>query len=184
MIKMHSLADIVRQIRSRAVLFSGALIVIAGLIVFSNGFEGQFFLDDSKVIVENIRLRHILPRTASEWLGPRATVDLTLAINYATSRLNPVDYHAGNLLVHLAAGLVLFGLVRRTVALPGISPGVRRAATSVALIAALTWSIHPLAGAAVQYVCQRYELMAGLCMLFTLYAVLRGATSGFRPLPW
>jgi len=165
-------------------LLAMASIVAAGLLAFSNGFNGQFFLDDTKVIVENARLRHVLPQSAAEWLGPRATVDFTLAMNYATGKLNPADYHAGNLLMHLVAGLVLFGLVRRTMALPGTPSGVRESALLIAWVTALTWIVHPLAGAAVQYVCQRYELMAGLCTLLTLYAVLRGATGGFRSPTW
>ena len=176
--------DPIRNARSWDTLWAWVLLVIAGLIVFSNGFTGKFFLDDAKVIVDNVRLRHLWPLTLSEWLGPRSTVDFTLAVNYATGRLNPADYHAGNLFIHLAAGLFLFGLVRRTVLLPGVAPVFRQASTGVALIAALTRIVHPLAGAAVQYVCQRYELMAGLCLLITLYAVLRGATSDSRALPW
>jgi tetratricopeptide (TPR) repeat protein len=165
-------------------LLALASLVAAGLLAFSNGFDGQFFLDDVKVIVDNVRIRHVLPRTMGEWLGPRATVDFTLAVNYATGRLNPADYHAGNLLIHLVSGLILFGLLRRTLALSGSPPGIRQASGLIAWSGALMWMVHPLAGAAVQYVCQRYELMAGLCTLLTLYAVLRGATGGDRPVVW
>lgn len=176
-------AEIVTS-RSSFLLLMRVSIVAAGLLAFSNGFNGRFFLDDAKVIIENARLRHILPVTAGEWLGPRALVDLTFAFNYATGKLNPADYHAVNLLVHLAAGLILFGLVRRTLALDPCHAKIRLVAVPVAWIAALTWTVHPLAGAAVQYVCQRYELMAGLFTLLTLYAIVRGAAPGARRAGW
>jgi tetratricopeptide (TPR) repeat protein len=176
-------AEIVTS-RSSFLLLVRVSIVAAGLLAFSNGFNGRFFLDDTKVIIENARLRHLLPGAAGEWVGPRALVDLTFAFNYATGKLNPADYHAVNLLSHLIAGLLLFGLVRRTMALDSSPDRIRLAAVPVAWIAALTWVVHPLAGAAVQYVCQRYELLAGLCALLTLYAVVRAATPGARRTLW
>ena len=159
------------------------LIAAASIIAFGNSFAGRFFLDDNKVIVDNLRLHHVFPQTAAEWLGPRALVDLTFAASYASGGLNPADYHAGNLLIHTLTALLLFGLVRRTVTLAGWRAEHSIDATWLAAVVALTWTVHPLTGTAVMYVCQRYELMAGLFTVLTLYAVARGASSA-KPAAW
>ncbi len=43
---------------------------------------------------------------------------LCLAANYALGGLNPWGYHAFNLAIHLASGLLLLGIVRRTLSGP------------------------------------------------------------------
>ena len=43
----------------------------------------------------------------------RPVLQLSLALNYAVGGLNPWGYHAVNLGVHIVAGLLLFGIVRR-----------------------------------------------------------------------
>ena len=47
----------------------------------------------------------------------------------------------------------------------------------LALAAALLWMIHPLQTESVTYIIQRTEALMGLFYLFTLYCVIRGATS-------
>ncbi len=171
--------DEVRHERVLALL----LLVAAVILTFSNGFEGKFLLDDTKVIVNNPRVRHVLPQTAAEWVGPRALVDTTFAANYGTNGLNPADYHAVNLLIHALTVLLLFALTRRTL-VPRTGPDARLpGATWLAATAAATWAVHPLAGSAVMYVCQRYELMAALFTVLTLYAVACASTSR-RPFVW
>ncbi len=109
-------------------------------------------------------------------------VSWTLAANYAWGGLEPVGYHAVNLLVHLAAGLLLYGLVRRTLRLPP-APRPPAEAAWLAAAAALLWVVHPLQTESVTYVIQRAESLAGLWSLAALYAVLRGASAA-RPAPW
>lgn len=168
-----------RPLRLAALLIVGAL-----LAAFANSFDGRFFLDDTKVITDNPRLRHVAPRNAAEWAGPRALVDLTLAANYAAGGLAPAGYHAVNLAVHAVTALLLLGLVRRTLARPGMPDNLRANATPLAAAATLVWAVHPLTGAAVLYVCQRYELMAAGLTVLTLYALLRSAESPIRGKAW
>ena len=44
----------------------------------------------------------------------RPVVNFSLGLNYAIGGLAPTGYHAWNLAVHLLCGLLLFGIVRRT----------------------------------------------------------------------
>jgi len=115
--------------------------------------------------------------------GQRPWFYLSLALNYSAHELDPFGYHLFNFAVHLAAGLTLFGLVRRTLALPNVAERYRDRADSIALIVAAIWLVHPLNTSAVTYIVQRCESMMGLCFLALLYFTLRGATAS-RSWPW
>ena len=153
-----------------------AVLVLAGLIVYANSFAGAFILDDLPKIVENDTLRQLAPIT-SHLRGTRPLVNLSLALNYAVSGRDPVSYHVFNLVIHLAAGLALFGLVRRTLQRPTIPERFRRAANGLAFAIALLWLVHPLQTESVTYVIQRAESMMGLFYLLTLYGLVRCATA-------
>ena len=49
-------------------------------------------------------------------------VQLSFALNYAVHGLDVAGYHALNLFLHAATGLVLFGVVRRTLGSPTLAP--------------------------------------------------------------
>src|SRR6185369_8786768 len=112
---------------------------------------------------------------AGTTVSGRPLVNLSLALNYAISGSNVWSYHALNILIHLAAGLVLFGLVRRT-----LSTFNFQASTASACAVALLWTLHPLQTESVTYVVQRAESLMGLCYLLTLYGFIRGTEC--RPL--
>jgi tetratricopeptide (TPR) repeat protein len=113
--------------RTVPVLLSALVIVLAALAGWHNSFSGAFVFDDVPTIRENLTIRHLWP--PGEVLSPpadgspvtgRPLVNLTLAVNYALSGTKPWSYHVFNLIIHLLAGLTLFGLVRRTLALSNV----------------------------------------------------------------
>jgi Flp pilus assembly protein TadD len=77
----------------------------------------------------------------------------------------------------MLAGLVLFGVIRRTLGRRGLAAHVTGAATGLSLAATLLWIVHPLQTEAVTYLIQRGESLASLFYLLTLYALIRGADS-------
>lgn len=107
----------------------------------------------------------------------------TFALNYAVHGTNLWGYHAVNLVIHLAAGLVLFGLIRRTLGMPRVPPRYAAAADGLALAAALLWLVHPLQTESVTYIYQRIESLMGLFYLLTLYCFVR-STGSPRPRLW
>ncbi len=148
-------------------------------------------------ILENTTIQHVTTAFSGpiqSALAGRPVVNLSLALNYAMSGVDPWSYHAWNLTVHLLAGLALFGLVRRTLLLPPPPPsGLRRdravdvfgsAAAPLAFVAALVWLVHPLQTEVVDYVTQRTESMMGLCYLGTLYFALRASTAARSARRW
>lgn len=150
------------------------LVILAGLIAYSNSFSGAFVLDDDKFVVNNPRIRNILPLSET-MRGRRPIVDLSLAVNYAWEELELRGYHAFNLAVHLLAGLTLLGVVRRTLSRPQFRRSVGRAAPWLAAVIAAVWVVHPLQTQSVTYIVQRGESLMGLFYLLTLYFVIRAA---------
>jgi tetratricopeptide (TPR) repeat protein len=174
--------------RPRTLRFA-MMIVAAGILAYSNSFSGLFILDDDDAIATNPHIRQLWPLSeslkapAQSTVAGRPVVSFSLAVNYALGGLAPWGYHAFNLAVHLAAGLILFGLVRRTLLGDRLRERYRSAAQSLAGIAALLWVIHPLQTESVTYVIQRAESMSGLFYLLVLYAIARGRQSS-HPLVW
>ena len=137
-------------------------------------------MDDYYHIVENPNLRRTPSLWASIVMTARPLVGLSLFLNRSLGGVQVWGYHAVNLGVHLAAGLILFGLLRRTLAL---LPRTASQAQPLAFAAALLWILHPLQTQAVTYLIQRAEALMGLFTLLTLYSLLRSTTSA-RPRPW
>jgi tetratricopeptide (TPR) repeat protein len=159
------------------------IIVAAGLIAYSNSFGGGFVLDDMLNIVGNPRIQRLWPPWPVLTGSNRPVVELSVAINYALGGLNPWGYHAVNLVVHLLAGLVLFGIVRRTLESGMFQGRQSRTPSWLAAAVATIWVVHPLQTESVTYIIQRAESLMGLFLLLTLYCTIRGAASA-RPRPW
>ncbi|MCX5684740.1 MAG: tetratricopeptide repeat protein [Planctomycetota bacterium] len=157
-----------------------AILLVAGAAAYSNSFHGPFIFDDLLLIPNNPDF----PRDGSPWqlafspvFRTRPVIALTVAMNYAIGGFNVVGYHVVNLIIHLLAALVLFGVVRRTLRLPALAGRFADASTGLALAIALLWMLHPLQTQSVTYIIQRCESLMGLFYLLALYAVIRGATS-------
>ena len=106
-------------------------------------------------------------------VSARPLVNLSFAVNYSIGGLSVTGYHVGNIAVHVLCGIVLFALVRRTLALPGLPAVLGQHATDLSFATALVWTLHPLNTEVVAHVTQRTESMMALCYLLTLYASVR-----------
>ena len=166
----------------RSVWFPLAIIVV-GLIVYANSVAAPFLLDDQYAILENPHIRHLwplwealapAPRAADSW---RPLVSGSLAINFAISGLQVWSYHLVNVAIHLTSALVLFGIVRRTLAGHRLGERYGAVATPLAFVMALLWMIHPLQTQSVTYIIQRAESLMGLWYLLTLYCTIRSDAS-------
>jgi tetratricopeptide (TPR) repeat protein len=160
-----------------------AIILLAGFLAYANSFSGPFVLDDRVSIVENVQIRDLwrlgsvlFPRRELPTAG-RPLVNLSFAVNYALGGLNVAGYHVVNLAFHLLCGLLVFGIVRRTLELPALKGRFGGAALNLGFAVALLWTLHPLNTEAVVYLTQRTELMMALFYLLTLYASIRALSS-------
>ena len=160
--------------------FYPLLIAACGALAYLNSFAGVFLFDDLPWIVENSRIRDLWPPREVIGGTHRPLLFYSLAVNYALSGLATWSYHAFNLLVHLLAAMVLYGLVRRTLSLPLLQQRYDRNAAKLALVIAVLWVVHPLQTQSVTYIIQRSESAMGLFYLLSLYCALCGMHS---PLP-
>jgi len=171
--------------RTRSSLLSLLAIVLLGLFAYATSFDGAWLLDDHPTIERNASIRSL-----HSWamLAPPPTVgtagrpfaNLTFALNYAVGGTRVIGYHAVNIALHLAAALLLAGVIRRTLELPGQAARWATHSHGVALAAALLWVAHPLTTATVTYVSQRTEALADAGIVAVLYALLRYVASGRR----
>ncbi|ACB74635.1 tetratricopeptide repeat protein [Opitutus terrae] len=180
--------------------FGAALLALVAF-VYAPTLSAPFHLDDAESIVGNATLRDFWsfawakpPATGGETVSGRPVLNFTFALNQAWGGLDVRGYHVVNVLIHALAALVLFGVVRRGLAL---ARG-RAAKSAVAPVSATTlagecsyyehwresgiaffvaalWAVHPLQTSAVSYVAQRAESLAGLFYLLVLYGFIRGA---------
>jgi tetratricopeptide (TPR) repeat protein len=158
---------------------ASAMIALGTTSAYLGSLHGPFVYDDNIWITWNRSIRRLWPLwdvlspdKASAVYG-RPVLSLSLALNEAIGGMNPLGYHAANLVIHVLAALTLFGIVRRTLGyLPSRFPreGDR---TIAACAAALLWAVHPLLTESVTYVIQRAESLMGLFYLLTLYAFIR-----------
>ena len=116
-----------------------AVLVAAGTLAYSNSFSGVFVFDDRSEILKNPALKELWPPGQAMFGGntlpARPLPYYTFAINYALHGTNVWGFHAVNLAIHLAAGLVLLGIIRRTLRMPRLPPRYAAAADGLALAA-------------------------------------------------
>jgi len=93
-------------------------------------------------------------------------------------------YHAVNLVVHVLAGLVLFGVVRRTLLTVRLRDRFSSAAAPLAFAVAAIWLAHPLQTSSVTFIAQRAESLMGLFYLLTIYCSIRAVASDFDDRNW
>lgn len=170
--------------------FSAILLIAVAVIgVYLNSFFGAFVFDDRATIVANPHLDRLWPPGEAFAAPPksplrdRPVVSFSFSVNRFLTGPSPASFHGGNLLIHLAAALFLFGVIRRSLLSPRLPERYRSSALGLSLTSTLIWALHPLQTQAVTYLTQRCESLMGLFFLGTLYAFIRGAGSP-RPRRW
>jgi tetratricopeptide (TPR) repeat protein len=177
------------QTRFFGVFFAAFILIAAGILAYGNSLHGPFIYDDIPNIVDNQAIRDILnimipsQEPTSAGIYTRPVIQFSLAVNYAIGGDHVMGYHILNLAVHLLAGIILFGIVRRTLHTERMKPIYGQAATLIGFACALIWLLHPLQTQAVTYIIQRCESMMGMFFLLTFYCAIRGWQSSHSG-PW
>jgi tetratricopeptide (TPR) repeat protein len=183
-----------------------ALLVAIVAIIYVNSLAAPFLFDDLLFVGKDGIIRQAWDWDSWRYLN-RGFTTWTLQWNYEVGRgFYPWQYRLTNVVIHIAAGLTLFGLVRRTLLLPGAgvqanarnateggpnrdateevpSSGFSERADWFAAAVAILWLVHPLQTQAVTYVVQRYESLMALFFLLTMYFTVRGSQSN-KPRDW
>src|SRR6187549_3106623 len=116
-----------------------ALVLVLTSLVYSSSFPNALLnWDDSANVTQNSAIRALTVSNVREWftqplLGMYSPlVYASYAVDYRVGGLNPVAYHATNLILHLACVLLVYGIVARLTA-----------RSAGALLAAAVFAVHP-----------------------------------------
>jgi tetratricopeptide (TPR) repeat protein len=164
-----------------------ALIMLLGLLVYSNTFRVPFHFDDKAFIVNNPIIKDFsyfvtpsLVENASVsddikiYFRTRPIGVLSLWANYRLGGLNVWGYHAVNIAVHMANAVLVYMIVLFTFSTPVLNKSAlldRR--RTIALFSGLLFIAHPVETEAVTYITQRQVLLAAMFYLLSLFLYIR-----------
>jgi hypothetical protein len=156
------------------------VVALAALAVYANSVPGEFVFDDTVVVQGNEALQGLDPGHLREIFGGhywktvenrgglyRPVVMLSYALNHALTGDGPKGYHAVNVLLHAANGVLVASVMLALFARPMLS-----------LLTGLLFVLHPIRTEAVASVVGRAESLSGLFMLAAWLAYIRFRTSG------
>ena len=161
---------------------SWVLVALAAILPFARTLPHPPVLDDGWAVVENPLVQGGLQNTTRILTSPynygapgtlaglfRPVTTLTFAANYALHGRAPGGYHLVNLLLHLAASLLVLSLARRLAeaAMPDRAPWV-------ALVAGLPFAVHPAHVEAIAPIVGRKELLSTVFALGALLVAFSG----------
>jgi tetratricopeptide (TPR) repeat protein len=177
----------------REAVFATVALLVAVLLIYSNSLHGEWHFDDFHNIVENrcIQMNNLNAEELSRsFYGltcddagrkiSRPLAYASFALNYFFGGLSLPGYHAINVGIHGLAAVLLFFLVRLTLALPPLRERYGDIASAVALLSAFLWATSPLHVHAVTIVVQRMASLAGLFFVLSLYGYARARTAQAR----
>ena len=163
------------------------LILVIGIIAYSNTFHVPFQWDDLTYIGENsmVRQPHYFfePEKAKglqfyNHVVQRYITYLSFALNYAIHGFSVTGYHILNLIIHLLNALLVYFLVSLTFRTPVIGKStIKDKAELAALFAAAMFVSHPLQTMAVTYIYQRLASLVTLFYLLSLISYIKSRLS-------
>ena len=152
---------------------------------YVNSLSIGFEFDDAYLITNNPWIRSLanIPRffydplvltVVRENADLRPILQITYALNYAVSGLQPWSYHLLNMAIHWVAALLVFLIVRDHLWWPASERGPASAARWPAAAAALFFALAPLNSQPLVYMSARSALLCTTLYLGAFFASLRG----------
>ncbi len=153
------------------------LIILAlSVLLYSNTLHNDFVYDDFREVrdnqlIQDFRLKDFVQaffhRPGQPMPPGRPVPMLTYAVNFRLGGLNPIGYHAVNIILHALVSLLVYGV--------GIQlfSGKR----NISFIVAALFAVHPIHPDVVDPISGRSELLAAFCFMFSLWIYLRKTPS-------
>lgn len=161
---------------NRKALWTALLILAAAtLLVYAVSFFNGFVLDDEVIIVHNPTTLHLSnirdvlfsPDVVKPYYRPLNRA--SYLFDYQLFGMNPIWFHAVNILIHLLNAVLLYLIGCRLLSDRG-----------AALAAALLFAVHPVNTEAVNFIAARNTLLALFFSLASLLAFIKAKTNGVR----
>ncbi|MEQ8168498.1 MAG: tetratricopeptide repeat protein [Candidatus Eremiobacterota bacterium] len=170
-------------------------IYLISIIVFSNSFHNAYQLDDFHTVVNNPAIRHIHPvwrhftdpstiGTLPGNISYRPLLPLSLSLTYAVWGYNVVGYHMYNLFFHIGASIFLYLFFLELLTFNSENSENKSFYRVISFFGVLLFSIHPISGFCVNYICGRDNIMMQAFLALSLYIYTKMRKSKETPLKW
>jgi tetratricopeptide (TPR) repeat protein len=164
-----------------------SLIILLGLIAYSNTSHSPFVFDDTPNIVENHRIKDLsnIPSSfihiGDAPISARPLTAATFAINYYLGGLNTTGYHIVNLFLHIANGILLYFLIKITAGYLNYID--KKKTVLVTLFSSIIFIVHPIQTESVTYIVSRSVLLSTFFFFLGIILFTKAAgTEGKRKL--
>lgn len=165
--------------------FHMLLVILVGLLVYSNTINSSFQFDDLNYIINNpammnwdyftkqeaMQALEVDPNLGAHFRN-RIVGFFTFAINYRIHTDDPRGYHLVNLLIHIVTALGLYKLISELFKSPALR-GISALGGQVAFWCALLFVCHPIQTQAVTYIAQRFTSLAAMFYIGALWLYVR-----------
>ncbi|OGP88512.1 MAG: hypothetical protein A2156_03560 [Deltaproteobacteria bacterium RBG_16_48_10] len=140
---------------------------LGGILLYNNCIHNQFVFDDFDLILNNMRIQSIKNIPSILGLATfrypyRPLRELSYAIDYQFTGLNPVGFHLFNIVYHLLSSYFVF-----------LIAFLLSKDRKVGLITALLFIAHPIQTESVTYISGRRDILTSLFFFMGFYFFLR-----------
>jgi len=152
------------------------VLILLGLAIYSQTFGFGFVFDDNYFMLKTNFIRNwdkinqiwaIFPKT-------RMVGIYSFALNYHFNQLHPQGYHVFNFITHLVAVGLVWALADLLFKITKWLPAESQVTRELPFIIGVLFLVHPCQTQAVTYITQRFESMATVFYLGSIYSYLRG----------
>lgn len=156
----------------------GIILILVGLLIYSNNYQCSWHFDDLSYIVNNPTIRN-LTDFWSIWerlSAPGRTVVLySFALNYHFGKTEILGYHVVNNAIHIISSVLIYWMTLQLLQTPRVRLlNVFKNLKVFALFVALVFLTHPIQTQAVTYICQRFASLATLFYIASISFYLKG----------
>jgi len=160
-------------------VFGFFILILLGIIIYSDSFDCSFHFDDLKRIVYNPAIRNLTDlKTIWTYAPNRPLSFFTFAVNYQFNRFDVPNWHVVNLAFHLIDACLVWWLALLIFStLAKKDDQMARNKKILAFLTALLFVSHPLAIQSVTYIYQRQVTMVAMFYLLSLSLYIKARLS-------
>jgi len=152
------------------------VLVLLGSAIYAQTFGFNFVFDDNYFLFNTSYIRSFehINQIWANYPKTRLLGVYSFAFNYHLNQLNPQGYHIFNFVIHLIAAGLVWALASVLFKIAG------KPSQELPFVIAVLFLVHPCQTQAVSYIAQRFESMATVFYLGSIYSYLCGRMASSR----